>query len=70
MDTAQSPALRPKQAAAFLGISPPTLWRWVKDRKTEDFPQPRKLGPRTTVFVQAELTEFLEKAKQSGDKAS
>lgn len=39
---------RPKQAAELLGISPPTLWRWLKERK--DFPRPSRLSSRCTVF--------------------
>ncbi|MFZ5503987.1 MAG: helix-turn-helix transcriptional regulator [Pseudomonadota bacterium] len=49
----QSKSLRPAQAAAFLGISRATLWRWSKER--EDFPKPRRLSARCTVFDQAEL---------------
>lgn len=54
-----SVSLRPKHAAEFLGIALPTLWRWVKQRN--DFPRPRKLGPRTTVFVASELSDFRDK---------
>ena len=50
-------ALRPAQAAAKLGVSLPTLWRWARERK--DFPKPRKLGERVTVFDEAELDAFL-----------
>jgi prophage regulatory protein len=54
----QSPSLRPKQAAAFLGIGLSTLWRWSKER--EDFPRPIQLGPRTTVFEQEKLAGWRE----------
>jgi prophage regulatory protein len=60
-------SLRPKQAAAFLGISTPTLWRWVKQRKEEGFPQPLHLGPRTTIFDQAELVGFRDKQKRGAE---
>jgi prophage regulatory protein len=66
MDGNQSLSLRPKHAAEFLGIAPATLWRWVKERKDENFPQPRKLGPRTTVFVQSELAAFRERQPSGG----
>lgn len=67
MDHSQLPSLRPKQAAAFLGISAPTLWRWVRERKAEGFPQPLHLGPRTTIFDQAELAGFRDKQKRGGE---
>jgi prophage regulatory protein len=62
-----SPSLRPRQAAAFLGISMPTLWRWSKSRKEEGFPQPVRLGPRTTVFDEGELVAFRDKQKRGGE---
>lgn len=46
-------SLRPKQAAALLGIGTATLWRWAKDRP--DFPQPVRLSARCTVFPADEL---------------
>ena len=46
-------SLRPKQAAALLGCSVATLWRWNKLR--QDFPAPRRLSARCTVWDQAEL---------------
>lgn len=49
----QIQSLRPKQAAALLGIGVATFWRWLKDRP--DMPKPRKLSPRCTVFDAAEL---------------
>lgn len=48
-----SKSLRPKQAADFLGIGRATLWRWAKER--HDFPKPRRLSARCTVFDMAEL---------------
>ena len=44
---------RPQQSAALLGIGLSTLWRFAKERP--DFPRPRKLSPRVTVFIVAEL---------------
>jgi prophage regulatory protein len=60
-----SQSLRPKQAAAFLGISPATLWRWTKERKKEGFPQPVRLGPRTTVFVEEQLASFRDMKREA-----
>lgn len=53
MHQIQSRSYRPKQAAELLGIGPATLWRWIKER--EDFPRPRRLSPRCTVFDGNEL---------------
>lgn len=44
---------RPKDAAELLGIGISTLWRWAKER--HDFPKPRRLSTRCTVFDTAEL---------------
>ena len=49
-------ALRPKQAAEFLGIARTTLWRWAKERC--DFPKPRYLSRRCTVFDISELAAW------------
>jgi len=46
-------SVRPKQAAATLGISIATLWRWAKERN--DFPKPRNLSSRCTVWDADEL---------------
>lgn len=43
-----SPSLRPKQAAALLGMSRITLWRLSSNRA--DFPKPIRLTPRLTVY--------------------
>ena len=45
--------LRMQKAADFLGISLPTLWRWIKERP--DFPRPIRLSANCTVIDQAEL---------------
>lgn len=49
----QIQSLRPKQAAELLGIGVATFWRWNKER--HDFPKPRKLSSRCTVFDAGEL---------------
>jgi len=51
--------LRPRAAAEYLSICEAALRRRAKADPA--FPQPRKLGPRTTVFFRAELDEFLSK---------
>lgn len=45
--------VRPKTAAELLGIGTSTFWRWSKER--HDFPKPRRLSPRCTVFDTTEL---------------
>ncbi len=49
----KSPSLRPNDAAALLGISKNTLYRWLRLDPT--FPRPCRLGPNTTVFDADEL---------------
>lgn len=44
---------RPKEAANLLGVGVSTFWRWAKERN--DFPKPRKLSNRCTVFDMQEL---------------
>ena len=51
---------RPAQAAQLYGVHISTIWRWVAER--HDFPRPRKIGPRTTVFDTAELIAFRDKS--------
>ncbi len=66
MEAAHSRSVRPKQAAAYLGIALPTLWRWLKER--DDFPRPIKLGPRTTVWPLEKLAAWRD-AQASKDVA-
>lgn len=47
---------RPRQAAELLSIGVSTLWRFAKER--HDFPKPRKLSPRCTVFDVGELLSW------------
>lgn len=51
--------LRPSQAADKLGIGLSSLW--AKAKADTDFPQPVKLGPATTVFLEHELDAYIEK---------
>ncbi len=48
----QSKSLRPAQAAEFLGIGLSTIWVWAR---RPDFPRPRKIGPKVTVWDLSEL---------------
>ncbi len=56
----QPPVLRARDAAPYLGISIPTLWRYA--RTDPDFPKPRKLSARTTVWSRVELDAYLMRA--------
>ncbi len=49
--------LRPSAAAKLLGVSVPTLYRWVKNGT---FPAPRRLGPRVSAWLRREIEEYLE----------
>jgi prophage regulatory protein len=50
-------SLRPAQAAEKLGVSLPTLWRYV--RNDPRFPRPAKLSQRVTTFDEGELDAFV-----------
>lgn len=50
-------ALRANAAATYLGVSRSQLWR--KAKNDPSWPQPRKLGPRITVWMKADLDAFL-----------
>ena len=45
-----------------LGISMPSLWRWVKAGK---MPKPVKLSPRVAAFSTAEINSWLEAKSES-----
>lgn len=57
LQSPQRRAVRPTQAAAKLAIGLSTLW--LKTATDPDFPRPFKTGPRTTVFYEHELDEYL-----------
>jgi prophage regulatory protein len=40
----------------ILPVSPATIWRWVRDGK---FPQPFKIGVRTTVWNYDEIQAYI-----------
>lgn len=53
--------LRPKQAATYIGMSVPSLWRYAKTDPT--FPRMFKIGANSTAVMRADLDAWL-KAKQ------
>lgn len=62
----QTQSVRPKQGAALLGIGVATFWRWCKDR--QDFPKPRKLSARCTVFDAGELIAWRDAQAETNQK--
>lgn len=53
--------VRLPMVATLYATSPSNVWRWVRDGL---IPQPRKLGPQTTVWNVGELRRALAKAGQ------
>lgn len=64
MSISPSRSLRPKAAAALLGISRASLYRWQIIR--EDMPRGRKLSARITVFDHDELIAWRDSQPKSG----
>lgn len=58
--------LRPRDAAAYLGIGLSTIWRWAQ--RDAGFPRPHKLASRVTVWRKSDLDDFLE--RQAGYAAT
>jgi excisionase family DNA binding protein len=50
------PILRPRDAAAYLAISRPTLYRWVNEGV---LPRPIKLGKNTSGWRRSALDDFI-----------
>ncbi|MCK9505929.1 MAG: AlpA family phage regulatory protein [Porticoccaceae bacterium] len=55
---------RPNATAQYLGVSLATCWRWAKERP--GFPQPKKLGPRTTAWDLNDIDAFLAAEQEKG----
>ena len=58
-----SAQLRPRQAAAMLGVSLATIWRWHANRA--DFPRARKLSRSVTTFDALELQAWRNRQPMS-----
>jgi len=54
----QAKILRPKSAAAYLGIARSTLYRW---EKSGDFPPRLKLGPQAVGWRKSDLDAWLDR---------
>ena len=57
-------AMRPKNAAAMLGIGLSTFWRYVQQGR---LPPGTHLSPRCTVWLRSDLEAFLAKVAASAD---
>ena len=61
-DHKQSRVIRLNQLAStptqdgILPVSPSTIWRWIAQG---DFPKGRKLGPKVTVWDEAEIYQWI-----------
>jgi len=53
--------LRVNQVIQILPLGKSTWWAGVKSGR---FPQPIKLGPRTTVWMESDIKAVLERAKK------
>ncbi|WP_213780114.1 AlpA family phage regulatory protein [Caballeronia sp. dw_276] len=58
--------LRPSKAAEKLDIGLSSLW--AKAKTDPDFPKPVKLGPGTTIFIEAELDAWVQKRVERSRK--
>ena len=54
----------PDEGFVRLPVSRTKLWRMVK---SGTFPQPKKIGPRTTVWDIQELREFKKRLSEQGE---
>lgn len=52
-------SIRAAEAGSVLGVHVATVWGWAKSKP--DFPKPRKLSPRCTVFDLGELIAWRDK---------
>jgi prophage regulatory protein len=49
--------LRPREAASFLGISKPTLYRYIR---AGHIPAPRRIGPNAVGWTRADLEAWVD----------
>lgn len=63
MQTVTAAVLRPKQAAAYIGVSLPTFWRYAKEEP--DFPHPFKLGANASAVMKDELDAWLNAKREA-----
>ncbi|WKJ88582.1 AlpA family phage regulatory protein [Methylomonas montana] len=56
--------LRVSDLAPRLGVSKNTIWRWVRDKKS-DFPKPLKLSEKVTVWKADDVLAWLNSKQQA-----
>jgi prophage regulatory protein len=57
MEEKEERLLRPKDVAKRLGIGLSTVWCWLAAGK---LPKPFKIGEKTTVWKNSDITKFIE----------
>jgi prophage regulatory protein len=62
MNSNNTRLIRIKEVAHKVGIAKSTVWHMVKEGK---FPKPKKLSPRVTVWIEAEVDEFIKNIADS-----
>lgn len=62
----QPAVLRPKQAAAYIGMSLPSLWRFMREDPT--FPRAFKLGANASGILREELDEWLDRKRNASTR--
>lgn len=60
-------SIRPKEVAELLGISVPTVWRWVK---RPDFPPPIRMSSRVTCWTVGEILAWRDAQTQINHKTT
>jgi len=63
--TVEEKCLRIKEAAAFLGVKPGTIFKWMKVEPA--FPRGAKIG-KLRIFLKSDLVAFLAKKQRKGGK--
>lgn len=61
-------SLRPAAVAEKLGVSVPTVWRYVQHNPK--FPRPFKLTARVTLFDEGEIDAYLASLRASAQVAA
>ena len=54
--------LRPRQAAAYIGVSLPSFWRFAK--VDPEFPRPFKIAANSSAVLRVDLDAWLMKRKE------
>ncbi len=57
-----SPLVRPAATASLIGVSLPTVYRWIANGT---FPKPRRLGPNSVAFLRSEIEEWMADLRPS-----